>query len=563
MSHPGEGLTGTAVAVNDSGAAVGTGFWQPNGYGYGNSLWGVYNNQTVYGVDGIDDFGNYFVTGWEWDHGLATDRYSTLVGPSAGELPGVDSPYSTNATPIAIQGGFVVGSYAAIDPRLIGTVDAGLAERAFVWKVGDARLTELPDPVVAGFSGASIYSVAQSVNNAGDVVGVVTMWDGTIVFGYATGYDFIVLWKRTASGGYTAYNLSDIVPDQYLGPDDDIGGQDNPPWINDNGEIALETREYSVSPNYISVLAPTGGAITVGAVQNGVYDQVSSATVYAYLQRADGYNGPISVQYGTSDGTAIANVRYQPVQGTLTWTTGDSHFKIVEVPLIPIHNFTLSNPTNATFGGYGFGGNGVGSNLVVYVTDEGGFFSFFETNNSVADNWTNVTLGLVRLEGSDGAATVAFGTSDGTAVAGKDYTATNGTVTWASGDAFPKQITIPITKRGASATNANFYVYAYIQSADSGTAKMWSVTGEDQALITITRPGHPVAPTIKQITVSQSGFTLKIEGTQGGNFWTEMADNMAFENSQFINSFTNVFGVGITNFASPTNVLNFIRLMAQ
>jgi hypothetical protein len=184
MSHPGESLNGTALAVNDSGVAVGDGFWQPNGYGYGNALWEVYNNQTVSGADGIDDFGNYLVNSWEWDHGLATDRYSPLIGPSAGELPGVDTPYGTNTIPLAIHGGFVVGEYWASDPRLIG----GLARRAFVWKVGDANLTELPDPVVAGFSGASIYSVAQSVNNAGDVVGVVTMWDA--------GYDFILTFWR-------------------------------------------------------------------------------------------------------------------------------------------------------------------------------------------------------------------------------------------------------------------------------------------------------------------------------------------------------------------------------
>jgi hypothetical protein len=200
MSHPGESVNGAAHAVNDSGVAVGTGFWQPNGYGYGNAQWGVYNNQTVYGAEGIDDFGNYWV-GWEWDHGLSTDRYSTLIGPGFGELPGVDTPSGTNASPVAIHGGFVIGSYAAIDPR----PGVGWVYRAFVWKVGDANLTELPDPVVAGFSEASIGSVAQSVNNAGDVVGRVSMWDGTIVSGGLSGYDFFVLWKRNASGGYTAY----------------------------------------------------------------------------------------------------------------------------------------------------------------------------------------------------------------------------------------------------------------------------------------------------------------------------------------------------------------------
>lgn len=262
FQRPGEAGSGAAYGVNDAGEAIGTGFWQPNGYGYGNAQWGVYNNQAVEGVDGIDDFGNYFVNRWSWDSGLPTARLSPLIGPSAGELPGVDTPSGTNSTPLAIHGGFVVGSYAAVDPRLIGTVSAGLANRAFVWQVGDARLTELPDPVVNGFSGASINSVAQSVNNAGDAVGVVTMWDGRIVFGYATGYDFLVLWKRTASGGYTAYNLSDIVSDESLPAQYELISQDNPPLINDKDEIALGTKDISSGAWYITVLAPVPGTLT-------------------------------------------------------------------------------------------------------------------------------------------------------------------------------------------------------------------------------------------------------------------------------------------------------------
>lgn len=562
MSHPGESFSGTAVAVNDSGVVVGSGFWQPNGYGYGNSQWGVYNNQPVESVDGIDDFGNYFVNYWQWDYGLPTARLNTLIGPSFGELPGVDTTSGTNAYSRMIHGGFVVGEYLASDPRLIGTLENGVVNRAFAWKVGDANLTQLPDPVVAGFSGASIYSVAESVNNAGDAVGVVEFWNGSIVNGTAGGNTFVVLWKRNASGGYTAYNLSDLVPDQYVGPNDDIGGQDNPPLINDNGEIALETREYSFSPIYITVLAPTGGAITVSGTQ--LADQYTSAYAVLSLQRADGYNGPVTVQYGTSDGSAIGNIRYVPVQGTITWTNGDSSDKYVYIPLIPVHtgvpaqdfNFTLSNPTNATFGGYG-----AGSNLDIYVSDDGGLFSFFYTNSSAIEYWTNVTMGLERSFGSDGAATVAFQTADGTAIAGKDYMATNGTITWASGDDSIKRFSIPIINRGGNAQNASFTINAYLQSADSGAAAM--APGGGLATITITRPGHPVAPTIKNITATRSGFTLDIEGTQGGAFLTQIADNMAFENSQFINAFTNVFGVGITNLESPTNVLNFIRLMAQ
>ena len=43
-------------------------------------------------------------------------------------------------------------------------------------------------------------------------------------------------------------------------------------------------------------------------------------------------------------------------------------------------------------------------------------------------------------------ATVDYATSDGTAVAGTDYTATSGTLTWDKGDTDDQVISIPLSK---------------------------------------------------------------------------------------------------------------------
>jgi hypothetical protein len=64
----------------------------------------------------------------------------------------------------------------------------------------------------------------------------------------------------------------------------------------------------------------------------------------------------------------------------------------------------------------------------------------------------SVTVRLVRTgvgkgglsNGSTGKLTVGYRTEDGTAQAGVDYEPVNGTLTWADGDASPKEFQVPI-----------------------------------------------------------------------------------------------------------------------
>lgn len=55
-----------------------------------------------------------------------------------------------------------------------------------------------------------------------------------------------------------------------------------------------------------------------------------------------------------------------------------------------------------------------------------------------------ITAAVDRLDGSTGAASVGFATADGTAVAGTSYTATNGRLSWDSGDASPKTFKVKV-----------------------------------------------------------------------------------------------------------------------
>src|SRR5688500_13415346 len=64
---------------------------------------------------------------------------------------------------------------------------------------------------------------------------------------------------------------------------------------------------------------------------------------------------------------------------------------------------------------------------------------------SVTEDAGFVTITVNRTGGSDGAASVNYATSSGTATSGADFTATSGMLNWADGDAAPKSFNVPIT----------------------------------------------------------------------------------------------------------------------
>ncbi|MCP4115534.1 MAG: hypothetical protein GY737_09040, partial [Desulfobacteraceae bacterium] len=82
-----------------------------------------------------------------------------------------------------------------------------------------------------------------------------------------------------------------------------------------------------------------------------------------------------------------------------------------------------------------------------------GTLQFSSATSSVAENGGTATLTVTRSGGSDGAASVDYATSDGTATAGADYTAANNTLNWADGDDGSKSFAITITDDSVVETN--------------------------------------------------------------------------------------------------------------
>ena len=139
-----------------------------------------------------------------------------------------------------------------------------------------------------------------------------------------------------------------------------------------------------------------------------------------------------TVSYATADGTAVAGVDYEAASGTLTIAPGDASATITVALLDddldePAETFAvvLSSATHATVGRARAAGT---------ILDDDGAPQLSVADARGAEG--GAAAFAVTLAGSTSlAVTVAYATADGTAVAGADYAAASGTLTFAPGDA--------------------------------------------------------------------------------------------------------------------------------
>src|SRR5208282_6821646 len=160
------------------------------------------------------------------------------------------------------------------------------------------------------------------------------------------------------------------------------------------------------------------------------------------VARLHGSSGSVSVSYNTADGTAKNGVNYSTASGTVTLGDGQSNATI-SVPLInntlaegpvslsvllsnPTGGATLANPTNAT--------------LTIFNTNV--VVSFVAPTNTFPETAGTVFITVVRYNNTNGTTSVHYATADGTAVAGVNYVATSGTLTFSPGQFL---VTIPVS----------------------------------------------------------------------------------------------------------------------
>jgi poly(3-hydroxybutyrate) depolymerase len=152
---------------------------------------------------------------------------------------------------------------------------------------------------------------------------------------------------------------------------------------------------------------------------------------------------PASVDYATTPGTAMAGVDFIAASGVLHFKTGETS-GLIRVPIVndafaegaKTFTLALSNPSPGAV-------LGATTNLRITIADNDLGIQVEKDQYSIGEDAGAVLITVVRGSDEATATTVDYATSDSTASAGRDYTKTAGSLTFAAGEK-RKVIAIPI-----------------------------------------------------------------------------------------------------------------------
>ena len=224
--------------------------------------------------------------------------------------------------------------------------------------------------------------------------------------------------------------------------------------INDSASEGSETAVVALSAPLNAVLgAPDAATVTI--VDDDAPPEVQFSAAAATVDEADGTvavtvtligvtNKTVAVDYATSDGTAVAGSDYTAVAGTLTFAPGttahtielqlhdDSLSEDTETVLL-----TLANPVNGVLG--------TPAQVELSIVDNDGAPAVTAAVAALtaAEEVGTVEVVVTLSAPAGRPVTVDYVVSGGTAVAGVDYVAGSGTLTFAPGDT-RKTITVQI-----------------------------------------------------------------------------------------------------------------------
>ncbi len=215
-------------------------------------------------------------------------------------------------------------------------------------------------------------------------------------------------------------------------------------FIDDGGFTTLviqtvdeEGAEPSIFFSDDFILGAAAGGFTGQKLQFSTFDySVSEAggNALVTVTRSGGTSGSVSIDYATTtEGTATAGQDFTATSGTLTFAEGESQQQI-SIPIID----------DAVYEGdetivLNLSGNAVGvlNSATVTITENDpqpvGSVGFSGAQYRIVENAGSLSITVQRNDGDLGAGSVAYTTSDSTAVAGSDFTATSGTLNFSNG----------------------------------------------------------------------------------------------------------------------------------
>jgi uncharacterized delta-60 repeat protein len=374
-----------------------------------------------------------------------------------------------------------------------------------------------------GYTNAYI-TVLRSFGSLGAISAAFRTLDGTAVSGF----------KYIATNGVVAFGDGETIPKTFA--------------VQVRNTTTAEGTEYlnlqlTNATGGAILVAPTNATLTILNTNTGIsfvsaintfaenggslFDGVPN-TVLISVRRINSTNGAVTVNFATADGTAKANVNYQPASGTLTFLPGQS------LATLPV---SLINDTNVT-GDLAFTINlsnpSPGALLVppfqttVVVQDADAGISFTNAAMSVLKNAGSAVITVVCSNPRVEPLTVDYATSDGTAVAGVNYLATGGTLVFANG------------------VGTNIFTVPIINNT--------SVTGDKTFTVSLSNPmapGQLVTPYVQTVTIVDANSGVQFSSPTYAVLKSQGTANISVLRTGYTNSVVSVGYIATNGTAIP------------
>jgi Calx-beta domain len=194
----------------------------------------------------------------------------------------------------------------------------------------------------------------------------------------------------------------------------------------------------------------------------------SSSNAYVQIVRWNGAFGDFTLLDGRG-GPGMALRNGDTIACTISGSTITAYINGVQKLQVVDSTFSSGNPGIGHFlqnaagvnGDYGFTSFTASDGLPGSPSpppSSAGIISLGASSYSVKETAGSVVISALRTGGSSSAVSVGYSTSDGTAVAGTDYLAVIGNLSWADGDASSKTFSVPILNDAVAEANETFVV---------------------------------------------------------------------------------------------------------
>ncbi|MEO8216430.1 MAG: Calx-beta domain-containing protein [Acidobacteriota bacterium] len=210
------------------------------------------------------------------------------------------------------------------------------------------------------------------------------------------------------------------------------------------------------------------GTIQFSSASYAVAENIPGGLATITVLRIGGAGGPASVDYATSDGTAVSPADFGATSGTLNFGPGETS-KTFSVSIVndptdePNENLslTLSAPTGATLG------TPSAATLTINDDDAPPSLTINDVTTTEGNSGTTNAVFTVSLSVASGfTVTVDYATAAGSATSGSDFTATSGTLTIPAGST-SGTISVPIV--GDTLTESNETYVVNLSNASGAT----------------------------------------------------------------------------------------------